>query len=215
MSYHKNQKHNFSNIEFYHINKNDTTIRTVFCRNKKFIYQTPYKLCDPSTYEEIFNHLIPFFNDYVNQYKDYKIHGSFITNSIFKLILFYSKDRKPIDFHYGKIELDKANKNKIIYEYKNSNLLENNEDKILSFLANIEIELYNHNKFFQYDGEKDPRIEDVCIICHKNKPNVLITKCFHLVACSDCLRFNSLCCCPFCNKPYDNFHKVTFLVSKK
>ena len=214
-----NQKHNFSNIEFFINNKNGTRIRTVFCRNKKFIYQTPHKLCEPSTFEEIFNHLKPYFDKYVEEYKTYKIHGTPITNSIFKMILFYSKEQKAIDYRHGKIlyeiEIDNINKNKLIYEYKNTALFEKDKEKIYSFYINIEIELYNQNKLFQYDGEKDPIIEDVCILCHKNKPNVLITKCFHLVACSDCLRFNSLFCCPRCNKSYAALHKVTFAVSRK
>ena len=83
------------------------------------------------------------------------------------------------------------------------------------FYITIEIELYNENSFFQYDGEKDPRIEDVCIVCHKNKPKVLITKCFHLVACDDCFRLNCLSCCPRCHKPFVDIHKVVFAVSSK
>ena len=121
-----NQKHNFSNIEFFLPNKNGTRIRTVFCRNKKFIYSSPHKLCEPSTFEEIFNHLLPYFNNYVEEYKNYKINGVSITNSIFKMILFYSQDQRAIDYRHGKIlyeiEVDNMSKNKIIYEYKNTPL---------------------------------------------------------------------------------------------
>ena len=214
-----NQRHDFSNINFYTLNKSGTRIRTVFCRNKKFIYQTPHRLCNSSTFEEIFNHLKPYLDKYVEDHKNYKIYRAPITNSIFRMILFFSKENKPIDFRYGKIlyeiEIDNINKNKLKYEYKNTPLFEKDKEKIYSFYVNIEIELYNENSFFQYDGEKDPRIEDVCIICHKNKPNVLISKCLHLVVCSDCLRFDHSYCCPRCNKPYAGIHKVTFAVSKK
>ena len=215
----QDRRHDFSNLDFDTTNKAGMRMRTVFCRNKKFIYQTSHLLCDPSTIEEVFNYLKPYFDKYVEEYKNYKIFKAPITNSIFRMILFFSKETKPIDFRHGKIlyeiEIDNINKNKLKYEYKNTPLLENDKEKIISFYSNIEIELYNENSFFQYDGEKDPRIEDVCIICHKNKPNVLITKCFHLVACSDCYRFNSLHCCPRCNKPIADIHKVVFAVSRK
>ena len=85
----------------------------------------------------------------------------------------------------------------------------------MSFYARIEVELYNENSLFQYDGEKDPRIEDLCIKCHKNKPNVLISKCFHLVACSDCLRFDNSYRCFYCQKPFAGIHKIHFAVSGK
>ena len=213
------RRHDFNNISFDLTNKNGTRMRTVFCRNKKFNHQSPHLLCEPSTINEIFNHLKPYFDKYVKEYEKYKIFGSRITNSTFHLVLFFSKEQSSIDFRYGKIlyeiEIDNKNKNKIKYEYKNTNLLEKDKEKIVSFYANIEVELFNENSFFQYDGEKDPRIEDVCIICHKNKPNVLITKCFHLVACSDCFYFNDLFCCPRCQKPYAAIHKVIFAVSRK
>ena len=215
----ENLRHNFNNMELDKTNKNGERIRTIFCRNKKFKYQTPHKLCDPSTFNKIFNHLKPYFDKYVKEYKNYKIFGSPITNSIFRLVIFFSKEQKAIDFHHGKIlyeiEIDNINKNKIKYEYKNINLLEKDKEKVVSFYVNIEVELFNENSFFQYDGEKDPRIEDVCIICHKNKPNVLITKCFHMVACSDCFRLNFLFHCPRCEKPFAAIHKVVFAVSRK
>ena len=213
------RRHDFNNMEFDTPNKNGTRMRTVFCRNKRFIHQTPHWLCVPSTFEEIFNHLKPYFDKYVDEYKTYKIYGTPITNSIFRLVIFFSKEQKDIDLRYGKIlyeiETDNINKNKLKYKYKNIDLLEKDKEKVVSFYVNIEVELFNENSFFQYDGEKDSRIEDVCILCHKNKPNVLITKCFHLVACSDCLNFNDLYRCPCCDKPYAGIHKVTFAVSKK
>ena len=213
------RRHDFNNMDFDLTNKNGTRMRAVFCKNKRFLYQTSHWLCEPSTFNEIFNHLKPYLDKYVNEYKNYKIHSSNITNSIFRLVIFFSKEQNAIDFHYGKIlyeiEIDNINKNKIKYEYKNINLLEKDKEKVVSFFANIEVELFNENSFFQYDGEKDPRIEDVCILCHKNKPNVLITKCFHLVACGDCFRLNNLFYCPRCQKPCAGIHKVTFAVSSK
>ena len=213
------RRHDLSDIKFDITNIAGTRIRTVFCRNKKFKYQTPYWLCDPLTFEELFNILKPYFDKYVREYENYKILRSPITNSIFRMVLYCSKDMRPADFRYGKIlyeiEIDNTNKNKIKYEYKNTNLIEKDKEKILSFYTDIEIELYNENSFFQYDGEKDPRIEDLCLICKRNKPNVLITKCFHLVSCADCHRLNSLDCCPYCHKSCVGIHKVTFAVSRK
>ena len=200
--------------------KNGQRIRTVFCKNKRFVYSTPPRLCNPPlTFEELFNNLKPYFDKYVKEYQGYKIQKAPITNSIFRLIIFYSKEQKAMDYRHGKIlyeiEVDNKNKNKLKYEYKNLNLIDNDKEQIISFYVNIEIELFNEDSFFQYDGEKDPRIEDICVVRHKNKPNVLITKCFHLVACVDCFRLNSLYCCPHCNKPFADIHKVVFAVSKK
>ena len=213
-----NKRHDFSNLKFNPVKEEGERIRTVFCRNKKYIYQTPFKLCDPSSLSEIFSHIKPYLDNYLIKYESFKIHNSPITNSIFKMILFYSMEFKPVDFKNGKllyeIEIDNKNKNKVLYEYKNTKLIDNNSEKITSFYVNIEVELYNQNKFFQYEGQKEPRIEDLCIICKRNKPNVLITKCFHLVSCVDCLRFNNLYSCPFCYKPFSEIHKVFFAVSR-
>ena len=212
-------KHDFSNMEFDITNKNGQQIRSIFCKNKRFVYHTPHKLCKPSTFEEIFNHLIPYFDNFVKEYRDYKIQKMPISNSIFRMIIFYSKEQKAIDYRNGKIlyeiEIDNIHNNKIKYEYKNLNLINNDKEKVVSFYITIEIELFNENSFFLYDGEKDPRIENVCIVCKRNKPNVLITKCFHLVACDDCFRLNCLSCCPYCNKSFAGIHKVVFATSKK
>ena len=212
-------RHDYSNIDFDLSNKNGERMRAVFCRNKKFTFSCSHRLCDPPlTYEEIFNLLKPYFDKYVNDYKDYKIFRSPITNSIFRIILYSSQESKPIDFRYGKILYEKEidnKENKIKHEYKNTNLIDKDKEKVMSFYARIEVELYNENSLFQYDGEKDPRIEDLCIKCHKNKPNVLISKCFHLVACSDCLRFDNSYRCFYCQKPFAGIHKIHFAVSGK
>ena len=50
-------------------------------------------------------------------------------------------------------------------------------------------------------------ILDTCILCNKNKANVLITKCFHMVICDNCKNINH---CPHCKRPINDIHKVTF-----
>ena len=213
------RKHNLPNLDFFLSNKAGTRIRTVFAQNKMFSYKTSYMSCDPVTFKEIFNFSKPYFDKYIEEYKNYKIRKKPITNSTFRIIVFYSKEPNCFNCSEGKrlfeIDIDNTINNKIIYEFKNNSLFEKDIDKIYSFFVNIEIELYNHNKFFQYNGEKDPIIEDVCILCKKNKPNVLFTKCFHLVVCSNCKRFNNLNSCPRCGKPLAGIHKVTFAVSSR
>ena len=207
-------------MKFEITNKNGNRERTVFCKNKRFVYLSEEVKIRPYTFEEIYDISRFCLDKYVDEYKDYKIQRKPITNSIFRLSVFYSPDRKNfIGYHNEKIlyeiEIDNKNKNKIIFEYKNSNLIENKKEPISFFYVKIEVIVFNENEFFHYDGEKDPRIEDVCIICKKNKPNVLVTKCFHLVACSECHWFNNLNCCPYCNKPITGLHKVKFAVSKR
>ena len=209
--------HDLSDLQFYPENKNGERMITAFCRNIKFVYKTPFKLCDPpSSLSELFSIITPYFNDFISKYQSYKIRGTPITNSIYKMVIFYTLDFKPIDFKYGDLlyEIEKDDKNKTLYEYKNTELIDNTPHKVKSFFVNIEIELYNKNKFYQYEGLKNPRIEDSCIICRRNKPNVLITKCFHLVCCDSCFRFNKLKVCPFCCEPFSEIHKIIFAVSR-
>ena len=214
----RQRKHDLSDIKFDLSNKQGRRVRTVFCYNKVFKYESPLWLCDPITYEELFNIIKPYLDKYVKEYEDHKIYRRPITNSIFRMIAYCPKDLRLSDFMRGKIlyelEVDNTNK-KIRYEYKNTKLLETDKEKINSFYATIEVELYDENSFFQYDGEKDPRIEDRCVICYQRRPNVLITKCFHMVSCSDCHRLYTINCCPYCNRPFAGIHKVKFAISSK
>ena len=98
-----NKRHDFSNLKFFPVKEEGERITTVFCRNKKYIYQTPFKLCNPSTLSEVFSHIKPFFDEYLVKYHSFKIYNSPITNSIFKMVLFYSMDFKPVDFKNGKL----------------------------------------------------------------------------------------------------------------
>ena len=212
----RNKTHDLSNLQFYTEKKKGERMLTAFCRNVKFVYKCPFKLCDPPlTFSKLFTIITPYFDDYISKYQSYKLQRSPVTNYIYKIIMFYALDFKPLDFRYGELlyEIEKDNKDKILYEYKNIELLDNNPHKVKSFFVNIEIELYNKNIFSQYEGLKDPRIEDYCFICHRKKPNVLITKCFHLVCCDTCLRFNKVKVCPFCRIPFSEFHKIIFAVS--
>ena len=212
------RKHNLSDIKFDMTNKAGRRVRTVFCYNKVFKYDTPLWTCDPITYEELFNIIKTYFDKYVKEYEDYKIYNRPITNSIFRMIAYCPKDLRFIGAMKGKIlyemEVDNTNK-KINYEYKNTKLLETDKEKINSFYVTIEVELYNEDRFFQYDGEKDPRIEDRCVICNLRKPNVLITKCFHMTSCADCHRLVPISRCPYCDRPFAGIHKVVFAISHK
>ena len=209
-------------MDFELSNKAGERIRTVFCKNKKFRYHSSskYYVNPPITFGEIFTMSKPYLDKYIKQYEDYKIQRKPITNSAFRLSVCHSKENKDFIYCLDKkilyeIEIDNKNKNKITFEHKNLNLIENNKDQILAFFVEIEIDLFNEDEFFQYDGDKDQRIEDVCIVCNKNKPNILITKCFHLVACGECFRLKNLNCCPYCYKPFAAIHKVVFAVSAR
>ena len=208
------------NFDFYLANKEGQRVKSVFCQNKKFIYYsylTTMKCNVPISITKVYNKAKIHFDKYVEEYKNYKIQRKPITNSTFRMNINYNtipnESMHPRILY--EIDIDNANNNKIINEYKNNFLIEESEDNLCSFNVNIEIELYNHNKFFQYDGEKDPVIEDVCIICHKNKSTILITKCFHLVICSECYRFHILTSCPRCNKKFEPKHLIRFMTSSK
>ena len=212
------RKHDLSDIKFYISNKTGSRVRSVFCHNKAFRYDTPLWTCDPITYEDLFNILKTYFDKYVKEYENHEIFKKPVTNSIFRMIAYCPKDLRFIGAMKGKIlydtEIDNTNK-KVKYEYKNKKLLETDKEKINSFYATIEVEVYDESRFFQYDGEKDPRIEDRCVICDLRRPNVLITKCFHMVSCSDCHRLNPINQCPWCDRPFAAIHKVVFAISKR
>ena len=212
----RNQTHDLSNLQFYAEKNDGERITTVLCRNIKFVFKTPFRLCSPPlTFSELFAIITPYFDGYVSKYKSYKLNQSPVTNYVFKIIMFYALNFKPLDFNHGELlyEVEKDIKYETLYEYKNTELIDKNPNKVKSFFVVIEINLYNKSIFHQYGENKDPRIENDCIICHRKKPNVLITKCFHLVCCDSCVRFNKLKVCPFCRNPFSKIHKIIFAVS--
>ena len=57
----RNKTHDLSNLQFYTENEKGERMLTVFCRNVKFVYKCPFRLCDPPlTFSELFTilHLI-------------------------------------------------------------------------------------------------------------------------------------------------------------
>ena len=203
------QKHDMENLQFYKKSKSNDRVSTTFCKNKKIIYATPLKLCEPTYVKNIYDHVEPFFNQLIEKYKDRKIFNRKQTYSIYRIFLHFSKFSIPVDFKYGKLlrEIEFDKEHKIVYEKLN---IDDDRDLILSFFVNIEIELFNENKFFQYEGVKYPIIKDKCIICKRRKPNVLLTKCFCLVVCDFCIKQNSLYYCPNCLRSFSDVHKVIF-----
>ena len=212
----KKQTHDLSNLQFYTDNKKGERMITAFCRNIKFTFKTPFRLCNPPlTFSELLDVITPYLDGYISKYRTYKLRHSTVTNYIYKLIMFYALDYKLLDFSNGELlcEIEKDDKYETLREYKNTKLINNDQNKVISFFVKIEIELYNKKEIFNYEGFKDPRIENNCVVCHRNKPNVLITKCFHLVCCYDCVRFKNLKECPFCSDPFSEIHKIVFAVS--
>ena len=73
----RNKTHDLSNLQFYTVNKNGERMTTVFCRNIKFVFKTPFKLCDPpSLLSELYSIIVPYFNDFISKYQSYKIRGN-------------------------------------------------------------------------------------------------------------------------------------------
>ena len=97
------RKHDLSDIKFDMSNKAGRRVRTVFCYNKVFKYETPLWTCDPITYEDLFNILKPYLAKYVKEYEDHKIYKRPVTNSIFRMMAYCPKDLKLSDFMRGKI----------------------------------------------------------------------------------------------------------------
>ena len=188
--------------------------RLVCFRNRIFRYFTYNIDCkeNPTTFKEIFIISKLYLNILIERYKNFTLQKTPITDSTFNISLSYSADERYDSFAYKtlyEIDIDNVS-NEILYEFKNS-FIENTKIKIFCFSVKIHVELYNYNKPFFYDGEKQPFIEDVCILCKKNKPNVLITKCQHLVICCVCDNYNNIEERPYCKrKPIYNYHKIKF-----
>ena len=197
--------------------------RLVCYRNRTFRYFTYNIDCkeNPSSFKEIFiisklylDILIERYKNFTLQKKKKKKKKNPITDSTFKITISYSPDERYERFMFKtlyEIDIDNVS-NEILYEFKNP-FIEDNKIKIFCFSVEIYVELYNYNKPFFYDGEKQPFIADVCILCKKNKPNIVITKCFHLVVCSDCDSYMNIEECPYCKrKPIYHYHKIKFSI---
>ena len=193
------------------------TIKRLVCfRNRSFRYRTFGISCieNSTTIKELFIIAKLYLHNLVEKYKDYKLNRKKISNSTFNICLSYSdnkEERSPFSHKLiFDMEIDNTS-NEILFENKHK-ITEDNETKIYHFSLDIEVELYNYNDPFIYDEEKDPIIKDVCIICKKNKPNVLITRCFHLVVCRNCDIKNSFeKGCPICKrKPLRGYHRIIF-----
>ena len=202
-------------FNFYLTNYVGVNIRSVYCQNRKYIYTIlKLNLGLPVKIIDIFNAAKPHVDKYIKEYKDFTFQRKPITNSCFKIILCYFDEyNETIKRKLYSIDIDNIN-DKVLCEYRNEDLLNSNE-LLSEFYVNIEVELYNQNKFFKYDGEKDPIITDKCIICKCNKPNLLITKCFHLCVCRDCNSYDLLTNCPRCDVPIAALHKVFFYSETK
>ena len=204
---------------FHTYSSKPETNRLIFAQNRRIRYSTYEINCkeNKTTFKELFNISKLYLDELIKKYKNYKLQRKPITDSTFKVIIEYSNEEFYGIFRYKTVfEIDiNNNTNEIIYEFKDP-IVEDVETNIFSFSIRINVELYNYNKPFFYDGEKQPFIEDICILCKNNKPNVLITKCFHLVVCSDCISQKIIEECPFCKrKPIYGFHKVRFGITTK
>ena len=188
--------------------------RSVCYRNRKFYYNTSDKCKDEeTTFKELFEISNSYLNTLIKEYKNFKIARQIITNSCFKIRFYYRIKEEKSPINYAKtiydLELDYKSGN-VLYEYKND-VIENNNLKIIINCVDISVKLYNYNKPFLYDGEKQPLISNVCILCNKNKSSVLITKCRNLVFCNDCDNHKSISECPYCKRyPINSEHKIKF-----
>ena len=97
---------------------------------------------------------------------------------------------------------------KIIWEDKYKD-----EDNMIintRFFVEIDVEVYNYNKVFEYCDIKNAIMEEKCIICNENKPDVLFTRCMHFVVCRNCqLNRDYPDYCPMCQR-HDKNLRVYF-----
>ena len=190
--------------------------RFVCFRNRKFYYTSPNECKDEeTTFKELFEISNSYLNTLIKEYKNFKIARQIITNSCFKITFYHRYKEEKFPYNYVKtiydLELDNKSGN-VLYEYRNE-VIKDNTTKIIINSVNITVKLYNYNKPFLYDGEKQPLISNICILCNKNKSNVLITKCRHLVICNDCDTRKSINVCPYCKRTTINSeHKIKFAI---
>ena len=167
-----------------------------------------------TTFKELFTITKSYLDKLIKEYKNFKIARQPITNSYYNIYISYFFNKESSVIYYKTIydlELDNSSNN-IISVYKNI-LTNDNILKIYILSVKITVKLYNYNNFFLYDGEKQPYISNVCVCCKIYRPNVFITKCQHLVLCSDCCP--GIFDCPHCGRKGIESKHLIFLSKEK
>ena len=175
----------------------------------KFEFKTE-EIQDSTTMEELFNISKMYLNNIITEYNHYRLNGERITESTYRLYTAIWEDKngewKNKDLYTVFYSIEEE---KITWErkYDNPTTIEG------KFFIGIDIVVY---VFREVDAEADTAeaIEeyklkqsvtvDECVICYKNRPNVLYTKCLHYAFCDSCDEIGEFSKCPLCRKKIKN-----------
>ena len=145
--------------------------------------------------EEIYALSKMYLNNFVDNFKNYKISDEDITESSYRLCVLVEEDYELNEKHIYTVVYDNT-KNKISSEMK----FDNNCDIEDNFTICIKI-----NFFVFYDLDecnfsiRKAIKEDDCVICYENKPDILFLDCLHFCVCNKC-NSHGINRCPLCRK---------------
>ena len=158
-----------------------------------------------TTKEEIYILSKMYFDQLIQQYKNYTIEDQPTTESSYRLTV-------------GLIENDEL-KHKHIYScfYNNvedriswENKYDDNFDIEGDFFVSIEVNAMVILDYDSNDEDEDDKpmrktiTESECVICFENKPNMLYLECMHLCVCNRCDGRGKFRKCPMCRTKIKN-----------
>ena len=154
-----------------------------------------------TTKEEIFILSKMYFDNYINQYKNYIIEDQPTTESTYKLTVGVLENNELKYKHIYSCFYNNT-ENRIAWEnkYDENFAIEGNFFVSIDITAEV-IPEYDSAEEEEDESPKPTRKvirEPECVICYENKPNVIYSDCLHMVICSTCDKNGRFKRCPFC-----------------
>ena len=161
---------------------------------------------DTTTKEIIFNISKRYFDDFILEYKNYRINNQPPTESSYKLYVGLYTDDELEFKHIYSVFFD-TESDRISWENK----YDDNFEIEGKFFIGIDVTVSVIPDYEEDDSDKEEEYkikqtikEDECVICCDNKANILYTECLHLAVCDGCDKKGKFSKCPLCRKKIKN-----------
>ena len=181
-----------------------------------FIYRTE-KIQNPTTTGEIAKSTQSFLKETIEKYNSYQIPGEKTILTTYRLYIRHGEEEKEEKDLYEsiykigewqKIQIEEKKK------YRPSQTIAPNFYIFLVATVYIFRER-QHNPNENEDKEKKNILKiSKCLICQKNRVNVLFKRCFHMVVCEDCDQSTNCNFCPLCKNSLAGTRKEIFFRGK-
>ena len=187
-----------------------------------FIYRTE-KIQIPTTTEEIAKSSQSFLKETIEKYNSYQIPGEKTILTTYRLHIRHGEEEKEEIQQPEEKDLYES-----IYKIEEKEKIQIEEKKKYRPSQTIPPNFYiflvatvyfyrerQHNPNENEDEEKKNLLKiSKCLICRKNRVNVLFKRCFHMVLCKDCDQSNNCNFCPLCKNNLGGTRKEIFLSKK-